>query len=412
MPPSRADGTTAPTLDASNERAWDALRHLYRARRLIAGLTTVAAAGAVLLSLLLPNWYRASTRVLPPVGNGLNPLASQFLSNLPGLWGSVLGSFGTAGYERYLSILSSRTMHERVVDHFNLVAVYKLEGKKHPREAAIEKLQDNVSFDVDPDFEYLEISVLDRDPQRAADIANFMVAELNRINADLLTQSARRYRQYIEHRYYEALARLDSVLDAQQAFHERYGLFDLQAQARGFLEYVAKLRAEALQTEMQYEALRAQFGNDNPQVRLLAEMKATAERRYRDAFAGQERLLPVPQQEIPTALRQYVELERERLLQTRILEVLAPLYEQARFEEERRIEAVQVVDPAVPPVKKAKPRRLLIIPGITLAVFALAVLFVLAYAWWQEQRALLDHHVLQHPSIASPPPQRTASERA
>ncbi len=394
--------TTRPTSDAQQERAWDALRRLYRARRLIIGVTAVAAIGAVIFSLLLPNWYRATARVLPPASGGLSPLASQLLGNLPGMLGSVLGGSSTAGYERYLSILSSRTMYERLVDHFNLVAVYGLEGEEHPREAAIAELKENVSFDVDPDFEYLEISVLDRDPQRAADMANFMVEELNRINADLLTQSARRYRQYVERRYHEALARLDSVLDAQEAFHKRYGLFDLEAQAQGFLEYVATLRAEALQTEMQYEALRAQFGDDNPQVRVLADMKATAERRYREALEGQERLLPVPQQEIPSALRQYFDLERERLLQTRILEVLAPLYEQARFEEERRVEAVQVVDPAVPPVKKAWPRRSLIVLGITLAAFALSVLLVLAHGWWQEQRELLDRHVLQHPSVAAP----------
>ncbi|MDQ7039927.1 MAG: Wzz/FepE/Etk N-terminal domain-containing protein [Rhodothermus sp.] len=392
---------TRPTPDAQHERAWQALRHLYRARRLIAGITVLAAVAAVVISLLLPNWYRASVRVLPPAGSGLSPLASQLLNNLPGFLGNVLGGGGQAGYERYLSILTSRTMYGRVVDHFNLVAVYGLQDERHPREAAIEVLRDNVSFNVDPDFEYLEISVLDRDPRRAADMANFMVEELNRINADLLTQSARRYRQYVEQRYREALARLDSVLDAQQAFHEQYGLFDLEAQARGFLEYVATLRAEALQTEMQYAALRAQLGDDNPQVRLLAEMKATAERRYQEALAGQERLLPVPQQEIPAALRQYFDLERERLLQTRILEVLAPLYEQARYEEERRVEAVQVVDPAVPPVKKAKPRRSLIVLGVTLAALALTVLFVLGYAWWQVQREHLNQQVFQHPTTVS-----------
>lgn len=403
-----------PTRNASpeNERAWEALRHLYRARRLIATVTALAAAGALIISLLLPNWYRASTRVLPPTSGGLSPLASQLLGNLPGFLGGMLGSGSAqANYERYLSILTSRTLYAQVVDRFDLITVYDLQDDEHPREAAIEELEDNVSFKVDPDFEYLEISVLDRDPQRAADMANFMVEALNQINAALMTQSARRYRQYVERRYQEALARLDSVLDAQQAFHERYGLFDLEAQARGFLEYVATLRAEALQTEMQYEALRAQFGDDNPQVRVLADMKAAAERRYQQALEGQERLLPVPQQEIPTALRQYFELERERLLQTRILEVLAPLYEQARFEEERRVEAVQVVDPAVPPVKKAWPRRSLIVLGVTLAAFALVVLFVLARAWWQQQRALLHQHVLQHPSVA-PPPQPTHPSEA
>jgi capsule polysaccharide export protein KpsE/RkpR len=381
-------------------RTWEALRTLYAARKLLLGVTLTAAIGAVILALLLPNWYRASARVLPPAGTAFSPLASQLLRDLPGALGSFLGS-STRDYNRYLSILTSRSLHERVVDQFNLIAVYKLEREKHPREAALRELRDNTSFDVDRDFEYLEISVMDRDPKRAADMANFMVAELNRINAQLLTENATRYRQYVERRYYEALARLDSVLDAQQRFQEKYGLFNVEAQTRGLLEYMAALRAQALETEMRYEALRSQLGNENPQVQLLAEMRRAAEARYRQALAGQERLLPVPQREIPAALRQYLELERERVLQTRILEVLAPLYEQARFEEERRVEAVQVIDPAVPPVRKAWPPRTLLVIGITLAAFALSVLVLLARAWWQAQRPLFDHYVLTMPTRQS-----------
>jgi len=399
MPPSPADGAAALNTPV-NPHPWEALRTLYAARRLLVGITLAAATGALILSLLLPNWYRASARVLPPAGTAFSPLSSQLLRDLPGALGGFLGG-STRDYNRYLSILTSRTLHERVVDQFNLVAVYKLEGKRHPREEAIRELRDNVSFDVDRDFEYLEISVMDRDPQRAADMANFIVAELNRMNAQLLTENATRYRQYVERRYHEALARLDSVLDAQQRFQEKYGLFSVEAQTRGLLEYMATLRAQALETEMRYEALRSQLGDQNPQVQLLAEMRRTAETRYRQALAGQERLLPVPQREIPAAMRQYLELERERILQTRILEVLAPLYEQARFEEERRIEAVQVIDPAVPPVRKAWPPRTLLILGITLAAFALSVLGVLAKAWWQTQRLLLDRHVFAastHPS--------------
>ncbi len=395
MPPSPADGAAT-----SNLRTWEALRTLYAARKLLLGVTLTAAIGAVILALLLPNWYRASARVLPPAGTAFSPLASQLLRDLPGALGSFLGS-STRDYNRYLSILTSRSLHERVVDQFNLIAVYKLEREKHPREAALRELRDNTSFDVDRDFEYLEISVMDRDPKRAADMANFMVAELNRINAQLLTENATRYRQYVERRYYEALARLDSVLDAQQRFQEKYGLFNVEAQTRGLLEYMAALRAQALETEMRYEALRSQLGDENPQVQLLAEMRRAAEARYRQALAGQERLLPVPQREIPAALRQYLELERERVLQTRILEVLAPLYEQARFEEERRVEAVQVIDPAVPPVRKAWPPRTLLVIGITLAAFALSVLVLLARAWWQAQRPLFDHYVLTVPTRQS-----------
>jgi hypothetical protein len=49
------------------------------------------------------------------------------------------------------------------------------------------------------------------------------------------------------------------------------------------------------------------------------------------------------------------------------------------------VEAVQVVDAAVPPDKKAKPRRSIICITMTISAFVLAILFVLVYDWWQRK---------------------------
>ena len=65
------------------------------------------------------------------------------------------------------------------------------------------------------------MTVLDSDPQRAADIANFMTEQINELNADLSTQSAGGFRAYIEERYDTAMQALDSTLDASRDFSER-----------------------------------------------------------------------------------------------------------------------------------------------------------------------------------------------
>jgi uncharacterized protein involved in exopolysaccharide biosynthesis len=72
-----------------------------------------------------------------------------------------------------------------------------------------------------------------------------------------------------------------------------------------------------------------------------------------------------------------------QLTQARILETIYPIYEQAVFQEESEAVAVQVVDEAVPPVLAARPSRRAIVVVVTLSAFLLAVLFVLAHAWWQ-----------------------------
>lgn len=364
---------------------WQAIGTLFRWRRFVIGVTATMAVVAVVLSLLMPNWYRASARLLVPESSG--GLSSLLLRNLPSAASSLFG--GGGDYTRYLAILTSRSVQEAAVDTFGLVQVYELEDAKTPREDAIRMLADNVAFEIDEEYEFLSVAVEDLDPQRAADMANFFVRKLNEVNARLSSQSAGNYRRYIEQRYHEALADVDSLLDATQRFQERYGIFDLPAQTEGFFEQVGQMRAQAVEAEIQYDVALSQYGADNPQVVMLREMARSANQKYREALAGQEALLPVAKADVPEVARQYAKLELERTIQAAILEIVGPLYEQARFQEEQEVEAVQVLDQATPPVRKSRPKRSVIVVLATFSAFVLSVLFVLVFEWWRRHHARL-----------------------
>lgn len=368
---------------SSSERRslWPTVGILYSWRRFIVGVTVAGALAAVGISLLLPNQYAASSRLLAPESGG-NALASSVLKSLPSAASLLMG--GQSGeYARYLTILSSRAMFESAVDSFNLVEAYETAKSDHPREEAIETLRKNADFPVHEKYEYLSVVIIDKDPQRAADIANFMVRRLNRVNSDLSSQNASLFRGFVERRYREANAQLDSVLNARQQFQKQYGVFDLPTQTSAFLEQVASMRAASAENEVQYAALRAQLGDDNAQVRQMREVVQAARRQYDNALEGQERVFPVPQEQMSDVLREYIDLERETLVQSQIIEVIAPVLEQARFNQEQEIQALQVVDPAVPPVRKVAPRRSIIVIISTLSIFLLSVMFALASSWWQ-----------------------------
>lgn len=378
----------------AEETIWSIAGTLYRWRRFLVITTGVVAVAAVVISLLLPNWYAAEARLLPPEGGGTSPLSAQLLKDLPSAASALLG--GASGdYARYLAILTSRTMMETAVDSFDLIQVYETYESDTPRQDAIEILEDNVEFQIDAEYDFLSVIAYDTDPRRAADLSNFIVRKLNERNAQLASQNAANYRRFVEKRYREAQLALDSVLNATQAFQHQYGVYDLPAQAQGFLEYLATLRAGEIQARVQYEALLEQYGPENQQVQQLREIAAAAERTYRQALAGQEEIMPIPQANVPDVARAYIDLERERLTQMRILEVVAPMYEQARFSEEREVQAVQVIDNAVPPVKKARPRRSIICIVATLSAFLLAVVFVLVYEWWRNNHGYFAHRLQQ-----------------
>ena len=214
---------------------WRTLGTLYRWRRFIISMTMIVAVLSVILTLMMPNRYRASASLLLPESSG--GLSSALLANLPAAASSLLGA-GGGDYIRYLAILNSRTVMEAVVDTFDLIRLYELEEEENPLAEAVKTLRDYVEFEYDLEFEYLVVSVLDTDRQRAADMANFLVKKLNELNVQLTSQSAGQYRRFVEGRYIEARAAMDSVLDASRSFQQQYGLYDLPAQTQGFIEQI------------------------------------------------------------------------------------------------------------------------------------------------------------------------------
>lgn len=369
-------------MNQEGEQAWwNLLGVLYRWRRFIVIVTSIMAVASVVISLLLPNWFKASSRLLLPASSS-GGLASALLGDISSAAQSLLGA-GGGDYVRYMAILNSRAVMDDVVREFDLITVYELEEEEFPVEEARGTLSDNVEFVVDQEYDFFSVEVLDKDPQRAADMSNFFVRKLEEINNELSKQTAGNFRAYVEERYGMAEQERANMLDSLAAFQREYGVLDLEAQTVAFYTQLAKMRADAVQLEIQLASLRGQFGDNNRQVQNLDALVTAANRQYEDALNGREAVLPVSRDEAPDMVKQYLDLTLERTIQERILELVAPMLEQARFEEERTAQALQIVDPAVAPVEKFKPKRSIICIAATLSAFILAVLFALVMDWWR-----------------------------
>ena len=383
-----------PQYDTDAERTfWSSLATLYTRRRLIIGVTVGMAVLSVIISLLLPNWYKGSARVvLPAESGGSGLLSSGLMQDLPSAAKSLLG--GASGdYVRHLAILNSRSLHEAAVDSFNMVEVYETQDSETPKLDAIGTLQENTEFVIDDEYDYMSIEVLDRDPERAAAMANFFVRALNRFTNSLASESEGSFQQVVETRYLETQARFDSLMSDLQSLQNEYGVMNLEMQAPLFYENIAALRLTAFQAEAQYEQLRSQFGANNTQVQAAREALRTVNAQYQSALQGQEALMPVGISDMPEVARRFYELDVQRRIAATVLEYMRPLVEQARFDELRAVRAVQVVDPAIPPVEDAKPKRMVIVIVATMSAFLLAVIFVLLYAWWERNHSRYAHRM-------------------
>jgi uncharacterized protein involved in exopolysaccharide biosynthesis len=363
---------------------WALVGTIYRRRRLVLYTTALVAIASLVISLLLPKWYESTARVILPSSSsgGLQSL----LGNLDPAAAALIGGVG-GDYIRYMSILTSNTMKDRIIDEFDLMDVYDTRDNKTPLRDTREELESNLEIEIDIEYDFLSISALDKDPVQAAAMANFIVDELNRMNIELATESASAYRRVVERRYNDTEANLDSAMAELQRFQEEYGLIELEQQSAAFLEVLALYRAATFEAEVEYEGLVLDFGKDSPMVRSARNRVEAARAKERALLEGEDPLMPVAFSDLPEIGRGYAKALQGVMINQKILEFARPILEQAIFEEQREAPAVQVLDRGMVAEWKAKPKRALIVIGATLSGFILVVLYVILMHWLQRNRS-------------------------
>ncbi len=358
---------------------WDYLHTLLKWRKFIFLNVFIVAVVALLISFLLPKEYYASTSILPPKQKGLFggfPEVSSLLRNLPGV--SLGGGAGTDLYN-YITILKSRTALERVVERFDLIKVYEI--NKPSMEKAVKALKQHLAFKIEEEGS-LSIGVTDRDPQRAAEMANYLVELLQQLNIELNTRETRSNREFIERRIEKNRADLTAAEEAIKKFQEHHGIIMMPQEQQASISAIGQLYAEKTKKEIQLNLLERSLARDNPILQLT--------RNELDALSAKLK-------DVPDLGMEYARLYREYVIQNRIHEVIVPLWEQAKFEEQRDTPTLLVLDQAVAPERHVWPRKSIItLVFATLAfIISIAIVFLAEYIANLKQENHAEYEKLQ-----------------
>lgn len=357
----------------------DFVVRLLRWRKMVILNTLIVAAAAVVVSLLLPKWYEARTSVLPPQEESLTlgPLST-------GEAGAALSAAGEARLalsgrmslpmwaspsDLLSGILRSRRLCEAVIRELDLLTVYKCETM----DEALDKFDRRVRVRVGAEG-IVRVRVLDKDPQRAADIAAACLRWLDQIQLETRHGRAGEVRRFVEGRLTATRNDLAAAEESLRIFEQRHGMLEPQQQARVLVEAVARLEAERLLVEVEREALTAQVGEAHPEVQILdARLRSLAGAREKLAGreAGQGALIGLAR--FPDLSLAYVRRYRELRIQESLFEMLTQMREQYRITEVRDTPTIDVLSPPAVPEKKVKPRRGVICVIATLLGFLLSV---------------------------------------
>ena len=327
-----------------------------KARRVrIAAFVLSVGVIVAVISLFLPPWYTGEARLLPPSES------TDLLSNLTGMVESSalnrIGMFTTAtASDIIVEIIKSRRLREALVHKFDLMSQYR---RKH-MDATLKELDLHISVKA-ASSGIVVIRVEAPSRTQAADMANFLVSELDRFNREVLNTRGKRMRQFLEERLGDAQRRMYEADSTITAYERKHGVLvsNDESAVRGIADIIS--RRIALQIRRGY--VSSYSAPESPEVRNIEAQLLAIERE----LGG-----------LPEVKNEGQRLALDAAIQRRVFSILSAQYEEARVQEMRDVPTVTVLDEARPPDLKSRPKRSIMV------VIAMAVAFLgsAAWVWW------------------------------
>jgi uncharacterized protein involved in exopolysaccharide biosynthesis len=377
------------------------LRLLWQSRRFLLRAALCAFLASALIALLIPNRYRAVTRLMPPDGQsgiGMGILAALTGKAGPGSLGGLGGLGAMAGDflgvkssgALFVGVVNSQTVQDRLIGEFDLQKVYwdsKIEdARKH--------LAEHTDVSEDRKSGIITIEVTDRDPQRSAAMARAYVNELDRLVAQVSTSSARRERIFLEERLKTVKAELNTAARNFSSFASKNTALDIPAQGKATVEAAANLQGRLIAAEAELSGLRQIYTNNNVRVR-AAEARVNELQQKLNEIGGSDsqgneneaRMLFPSIRKLPILGVTYADLYLQTKIQETVFELLTQQYEMAKVQEAKEIPSVKVLDAAIVPTKKTFPPRAVLTVLGTLVGLSAAITWIFLKTRWDSLEA-------------------------
>ena len=349
----------------------DVLLIITQRKKLVGIVTSICALTALLLAFALPQEYTATVTILPPQGN--SSMSSMLASQLEGVGGAVSGMAGSMlgmknVNDMYVSMLKSRSVEDAVIQRYGLQSEYRKTYRADTRKA----LEKHTKIDGSTKDGLIRLNFWDRNPNRAAEIANGYVNQFRDLSQHLAITEASQRRVIFQAQLDKTKTDLENADEALKRTQLSTGMVQVDGQARAMIDSAARLRAQIVSKEVQIEAMRSYAGDENPAL-TQAQMELEGLRGQFEKMVGSKggsaNDVFVPKGAVPEAGLEYVRRLRDVKYYEAIFQVLARQLELAKLDEAREGAFIQVVDPAVAPEQKSFPKRgLFAITGVAVGI--------------------------------------------
>lgn len=361
---------------------WRVIRKRWKIIAMIFLTSVVTAVG---VSLLMTPIYQSKATIMPIESSGGQVSAAlRSLGSLPFV-GGMLPSVGGASASKLVAVLKSRTMAEDVIKSIDLIKVLFEGPQDEPPtlQDAVRSLSGITEITGDKKG-LISIAVEYKDPGIAADIANQYTIALKRFLNENALSMAKRNRIFIEIQLKKVKEELHNAEEAMKNFQTDKKIVAMDAQTEASITALASLKAQITAKEVQLGVIKHFSTPSNPDVitikdelrelkKQLTMLESKGSNPEADAFPSLS--------EAPELGLQYIRLKRDAVTQQKVYELLTQQYEIAKIEETKEDITFQVIDKAIPPEKRIKPKRRLnvMLAGVVSLFAGIFLVFFLEY---------------------------------
>ncbi len=346
-----------------NESLFDLVLLLYKWRKQIIGASLIAAIITAGVSLLLPNYFAASTQFYAASPDLAKPTPLGNLPNNNRIYGN------DNDIDRLISIAKSNIISNYLIEEFDLYTHYEID-LDDPKAKYKLLLKLNKLFEISKTkYDAIQVSFEDKNPEMAKNMANATRDKIDILATQMIKESQEKILKSYQLNIANKQKMYDGISDSLYQTRVKYNIFNTQSQGEAFGSSMVSLSGaiENYKARISYlkkqpdvvkdsiDVFKAKLSGFESQYKILSKNISAYNNGYPKILKYEREMKDFGDQ---------INIDKERLKQ------LESVYKS-------EINSIHIVEKAETPVIKSRPKRSFLVIGATGLVFILTCLWVI-----------------------------------
>lgn len=343
----------------------DIIAILLRWKKTLIIIGIIAGLGAAIISLTLPNYYKASTVFYSASPDLAKPAPIGNMEIDVEYYGE------DEDVDRILSIANSGELAGFIIDQFKLYEHYNINPEGLKAKYKVQKKFFKYYNAEKTKFDAIELSMEDVDPIMARDMANAARNKINEIAQRLVKESQDKlittYEDNIQSKMVEIFTLNDSLLNERKKFQ----VWDTEYQGQVLSELTSKTSARLSGAQAKLEVFKNRSGTFRDSIFYYQAVIKSLER--------QMEVINAQLESFNNGLPMITYLEQEQKEFSEQLSLDKERYKQLRAARKNDFTTLHIVEIAETPVIKSRPKRAILVITATavILVFSLIAIMIL-----------------------------------